>query len=115
MATHLMKMMATYLMKLCLIEYVLINLLNDVSTESREGNEERNSICARSMMKRVCLYVYADFPRGSHVCMRETTYQVAYGQKALKKCKTRGIHHGIDPFYSVMIHLIDPVQEYHRK
>ena len=29
MATHLMKMMATYLMKLCLIEYVLMNLFKD--------------------------------------------------------------------------------------
>ena len=26
MATHLMKMMATYLMKLCLIEYVLVEV-----------------------------------------------------------------------------------------
>jgi hypothetical protein len=29
MATHLMKMMANYLMKLCLIEYVLMNLFKD--------------------------------------------------------------------------------------
>ena len=28
---RLMKMMAAYLMKLCLIEYVLMNLLNDVN------------------------------------------------------------------------------------
>ena len=35
--------------------------------------------------------------------------------KALKKCKTKGNHHGIDPLYWVMIRLIDPVQEYHRK
>ena len=30
--------------------------------------------------------------------------------KVLIKCKTRGNHHGIDPLYWVMIHLIDPVQ-----
>ena len=30
--------------------------------------------------------------------------------KALKKCKTKGNHHGIDPWYWVMIRLIDPVQ-----
>ena len=31
-------------------------------------------------------------------------------EKALKKCKTRGNHHGIDPLYWVMIRLNDPVQ-----
>ena len=30
--------------------------------------------------------------------------------KALKKCKTKGNHHGIDPLYWLMIRLIDPVQ-----
>ena len=30
--------------------------------------------------------------------------------KALKKWKTKGNHHGIDPLYWVMIRLIDPVQ-----
>ena len=30
--------------------------------------------------------------------------------KALKKCKTKGKHHGIDPLYWVMIRLIDLVQ-----
>ena len=49
--------------------------------------------------KRVCLLVYADWPKGSRVW-----------EKALKKWKTKGNHHGIDPLYWVMIHLIDPVQ-----
>ena len=34
-------------------------------------------------------------------------------EKVLKKGKTKGNHHGIDPLYWVMIRLIDPVQEYH--
>ena len=79
-------MMATYLMKLCLIEYVLMNKY-DVSTVSTEGNEERNSVCARSMIKRVCLKAYADLPSRSRVCTRETTFQVAYGQKRSKSAK----------------------------
>ena len=67
MATHLMKMMETYLMKLCLIEYVLMNLLNDVSTVSTEGNEERKSACAKSMVKE---YV----SRHTRICLREVAY-----------------------------------------
>ena len=83
MATHLMKMMTTYLIKLCLIEYVL-----------DEVNLMYLQCVQKTMKKGIQIYVWA---------------------KALKKYKTRGNHHGIDPLYWVMIRLNDPVQEYHRK
>ena len=59
---------------------------------------------SQHVIKGVCFKAYADRSKGSRVWA-----------KALKKCKTRGNHHGIDPLYWVMIRLIDPVQEYHRK
>ena len=61
-------------------------------------NEERNSECAQSMMKRICFKEYVDLSKGSRVWA-----------KALKKCKTKGNHHGINPLYWVMIRLIDPI------
>ena len=72
--------------RICLDELIKL-CKSDVSIVSTEGNEERNSICARSMMKRVCLLVYADWPRGSRVCTRKITCQVAYGQKRSKSAK----------------------------
>ena len=81
MATHLMKMMATYLMKFVLDRIRSWWSKSDVSTVSTEGNEERNSTCAKSMVKRVCLKAYADLSRRSRVCTRKITCQVAYGKK----------------------------------
>ena len=69
MATHLMKMMATYLMKLCLIEYVLdeVNLmyLQCVQKAMKKG--------IQNVLNLVCLKAYADMSRGSRVCTRERT------------------------------------------
>ena len=78
-----MEMMTTYLMKLYLREYVPDEAV------CTEGNEEKNSECAQNMMKRVCLFVYADWSRGSRVCTRKITCQVAYGLKRSKSAKPR--------------------------
>ena len=73
MTTYLMKMMATYLMKLCLIEYVLdeenMMYLQYVQKEMKK----RIQNVLKSMMKRACLYEYADISRGSRICTRERT------------------------------------------
>ena len=70
-------------------EVVLDRIWFDELNLSTEGNEERNLECAQNMMKRVCLFVYADWPRGSRVCTRKITCQVAYGQKRSKSAKPR--------------------------
>ena len=48
MVTHLMKKMATYLMKLCLIEYGQC----EQKAMKKGIQHERNSACANSMMKK---------------------------------------------------------------
>ena len=81
------------------------NLLDEVVLDknmflmSTEGNEEINSACAKSMVKRVCLKEYADMSKGSRVCTRKRTCQVAYGLKRSKSAKpkvtTMVLTHGI--------------------
>ena len=51
------------------------------------------------MMKRVCLYEYADLSKESRVCTRKRTFQVTYGQKRSKSEKQGPVvlkTHGID-------------------
>ena len=67
---------------ICLDELVI-----DVNLICIEGNDERNSVCARTMMKRVCLKAYASLSSQSSVCTREITFQVTYGKKRSKYVK----------------------------
>ena len=93
----------------------LMNLLDDVNLMSTEGNDGRNdSMCQiydkKSMSQ--CIRVFVQEKSRMHA---GNNVPSRVWEKALIKCKTWDIHHGIDPLYWAMIRPNDPVQDYHRK
>ena len=61
------------------LDRICLDVNLNVSIVYTEGNEEINSACAKYMMKRICFKEYADPSKGSRVCTRKRTFQVAYG------------------------------------
>ena len=74
-------------MKLCLIEYVL-NEVNLMYLQRVQKTVKKGIQIMLKSGERVCLKEYADLSKGSRVCMRKRTFQVAYGQKRSKSAKT---------------------------
>ena len=67
-----MKMMTTYLVKLCLLESVL-DKLNMMYLQCVQKAVKKRSQHVLNLDEKVCLYEYADMSRGSRVCTRERT------------------------------------------
>ena len=63
-----------------------------------------------SMMKKSMSLGIRGLAQGKSRMHAEKNVPSRVWAKALKKCKTKGNYHGIDPWYWVMIRLIDPVQ-----
>ena len=65
------------------------------------------SVCARKMIKSVCLKAYAGLLNRSSICMREIMCQVAYGQMRSKYVKsgvtTMVLTHCIERWYVYVI------------
>ena len=78
-----------------------------MSTEQLSVMMKGISVCARTMMKSVCLKAYAGFSRISNVCTRKSTCQVTYAQLRSKFVKpgvtTMVLTHFIERWYVYVI------------